>query len=418
MATNWRRGGSLMRNSKRPAKTGRPASTPPTATAPVSNVRFNHGGEIFGGYRVGRGSFEPWYQERQTNDAGEFKAGLRVPLLRNRDIDARRAELWRATYEQQRVRPEVRTQLILFVRDASVFYWAWIAAGQQYEIGQDALQLSLQRNEQLERRVELGDLDPPVLQDNLRAIALREAKLIDRQRELNQAAVKLSLFYRSAGGSPVIADASRLHQFPEPAEVPTSLFEGDVSLALSQRPELMALDAEYRRVTVDLAEAQNDFLPSLDAQVAGSQDVGEPTSSKRDKSEFELEAGVFFDVPVERRKARGKSFAASAKLRQISAKRRFTQDKIVAELQLAYAALTAAYQRLERAREARRLAEYMADVERRKFDVGESDLLAVFLREQSAIEAADGEVEALLEYFVARADYSAALAIDWPRDQE
>ncbi|MEZ6061773.1 MAG: TolC family protein [Planctomycetaceae bacterium] len=376
------------------------------------------GGEIFGGYRIGRGNFEPWYQERQTNDGGEFKAGLRVPLLRNRDIDARRAELWRATYDQQRARPEVQSQLILFVRDASVFYWAWIAAGQKHEIGRRALELSLQRNEQLERRVEVGDLDPPVLQDNLRSIALREAKLIDRERKLNQAAVKLSLFYRAASGSPVVVDTSRIHDFPDPTEVLPSQLDNDVSIALSQRPELVALDAQYRRAGVDLAEAQNDCLPSLDAQLAGSQDVGQPTSSKRDKSQFELEAGVYFDVPVERRKARGKSYAASAKLRQISAKRRFTQDKIVAELQLAYAALTAAFERVERTREALRLAEYMADVERRKFDLGAADLLAVFLREQAAIEAADDVVDATLEYFVAQADYAAAMAIDWPRDQE
>jgi len=204
-----------------------------------------HGGEVFGGYRVGRGSFEPWYQERQTNDGGEFKAGLRVPLLRNRDIDARRAELWRATYEQQRARPEVRTQLIQFVRDGTIFYWVWIAAGQQYDIGQMALELSLQRNEQLKRRVELGDLDPPALQDNLRSIALREAKLIDRQRKLNQAAVKLSLFYRTASGAPVVVDTAQLHDFPAPAEVQPSQLDGDVSIALSQRPELTSVEVSF-----------------------------------------------------------------------------------------------------------------------------------------------------------------------------
>lgn len=56
----------------------------------------------------------------------------------------------------------------------------------------------------------------------------------------------------------------------------------------------------------------------------------------------------------------------------------------------------------------------MADVERRAFEVGESNLLSVVLREQSAIEAAEAEVDALLEYFSARAAYDAALARDRP----
>ena len=95
-----------------------------------------HGGEVFGGYRIGRGFFEPWYLERQTNDGGEFKAGLRVPLARDRWIDERRADLWRATYDRQRVRPEIRADLIEFVREASFAYWMWIAAGRRQEIGE------------------------------------------------------------------------------------------------------------------------------------------------------------------------------------------------------------------------------------------------------------------------------------------
>jgi len=376
------------------------------------NQPIYHGGEVFGGYRIGRGFFEPWYLERQTNDAGEFKAGVRVPLLRNRNIDARRADLWRATFDQQRVRPEIRAELIEFVREASIAYWIWIAAGKQYDIGREALRLSVERNARLQRRVEEGDLDPPVQRDNDRSIAQRESKLIDRRRKLQQSAVKLSLFLRSPDGVPIVPAENQLGEFPSPVNIPAAQIDSDIQAALSQRPELAALDALRRRVNVDLAEACNDCLPNVDAQLVGSQDLGEPTSSKRDKSEFELEAAVFVDVPLQRRKARGKSRAAQAKLSQLAAKRRFTQDKIIAEVQAAYAGLRAAYERVAKARESKRLAEYMAGIERTKFDLGETDLLSVFLREQAAIEAADEGVIALLEYFIAEADYVAALADD------
>lgn len=371
------------------------------------------GGQLFGGYRVGRGDFQPWYLERQTNEGGELKAGIRVPLLKNRDIDARRAELWRATYERQRAQPEIRSMLIQFVRDGSIAYWDWIAARRQYEVGQQALALAVQRNNQLERKVELGDLDPPVLQDNLRAIAEREAKLIGLRRKLQQASVKLSLYYRTDTGEPLVPNESLNNEFPTPSPISESL-ETDIQIALEQRPEIASLNAQARRVRVDISEARNDMLPKLDAQLAGSQDFGEPTSSKRDKSQFELEAGVFMEVPVQRRKAIGKSRAAQGKLMQIDAKRRFTEDKIRVEIQATHAGLTAALERLEKARESKRLAEYMADVERRKFDLGESDLLSVVLREQYAIEAAYSENDALFEYFSAKADFDAAMARDWP----
>lgn len=373
-----------------------------------------NGSDIFGGYRIGRGSFQPWYLERETNDGGEFKAGVRVPLLRDREIDERRAKLWRATYEQQRVRPEIRAQLIYFVRDASIAYWSWIAAGQKLEISRRALDLSLTRNSQLEERVKEGDLDPPVLEDNRRSIALRESKLIDRDRKVRQSGIKLSLYYRADNGMPIVPEPMQLGRFPEPVPTQESELNRDVQRALADRPELIALDALSRKINVDLAEAQNNFLPSVDALFVSSQDMGKPTSSKRDKSRFELEAGLFVDVPLQRRKARGKTFAAEAKLSQVAAKRQFTQDKIRAEVQFAYAGLIAAYNRVEKAREAKRLAEYMAGVERTRFEEGQTDLLSVFIRERTAIEAADGEIDALLEYFNARAEYAAALARDWP----
>ena len=376
------------------------------------------GGEVFAGYRVGRGNFEPWYLERQTNDGGEFKTGVNIPLARNRDIDARRAALWRADYDRQRAIPEIKIQLIRFVRDGSVMYWKWIAAGQQYEVGQQALELAKQRNDQLKRKVEVGDLAPPVLQDNLRAIAKREAKLIDLRRKYDQASYKLSLFLRNTNGLPIVPRSTQKSNFPDPTEPNDLKLDTDISTALAERPELTALDALAQRFGVDLAEAQNLLLPSVNAQIVGAQDVGEPSSSKRDKSEFEIEAAIMVDVPIQRRKARGKAFAAQGKIAQITAKRRFSEDKIRQEVQSAHVALKAAFERLGRARESKRLADFMANVERRKFDLGQSDLLAVVLREQAAIDAAEAVVDALLEFFSSKADYDAAMARDWPQARD
>ena len=88
------------------------------------------------------------------------------------------------------------------------------------------------------------------------------------------------------------------------------------------------------------------------------------------------------------------------------------EDKIATEIQSTHAALSAAWQRVGKARESVRLARYMAEVEQKKFDAGSSDLLSVNLREQQAAEAAETEVDALLDYFQARAIYRAAMAQD------
>ncbi|MCA9038079.1 MAG: TolC family protein, partial [Planctomycetaceae bacterium] len=189
-----------------------------------------------------------------------------------------------------------------------------------------------------------------------------------------------------------------------------------IQRALQNRPELTALDVQYQQLQVDYSEACNMTLPALDARLTAGQDVGAPASSKRDKSQFEMEAAVFFDVPVERRKGRGKMHAVQTKMAQVAAKRRMTRDKITAEVGTAYAGMIQSRQEALNARKAVELATRMAEIERRKFEVGDSDLLKVALREQYALEAAEEEITATWNHFVAYTDYMATLAIDRPSE--
>lgn len=171
------------------------------------------GGEVFAGYRVGRGDFQPWYQERQTNGGGEFKAGVQVPLA-HRDINARRAELWKAGYSQSLAEPEIQAQLISFVQDASYAYWDWVAAGEYHRIAKRILTLAEERTGRIKAQVKAGLVDPPELTDNLRLVSIRQAKVADTRRKMQQTAAKLSVYWRDAAGSPIVATEDQLPGFP------------------------------------------------------------------------------------------------------------------------------------------------------------------------------------------------------------
>lgn len=372
------------------------------------------GGEFFGGYRNGGGDFQPWYQERETNDGGEFKGGFRVPLIRDRDIDSRRADLWRATYDQQLANPFIRGSLIEFSREAGLSYWKWVATSRKYGLGQQWLALAEGRNEGIQKRVKAGDLAPPEEIDNERAIAKREAKLADSLRELKQAAAKLSIFLRDDAGTPFVPSVQQTAFFPPLLNIDSESLNTDILTAQQNRPELQALDLQVRKLRVDYSEAVNMTRPGLDAQIVGSQDVGQPTSKKRDKSEFELEAALFFDVPIQRRKGLGKMQAVQAKITMTMAKRRVVQDKVAAEVQAAYAGLIESRNAALKARQAVQLATQMAEIERNMFEKGASDLLKVALREQYALEAAEEEISAMYSHFAAFTAYAAAVADERP----
>lgn len=372
------------------------------------------GGSVFAGYRLGTGNFPVWYGDRVTKLGGEFKAGAILPLAQNRNIDDRRAALWRSGYGVQAVEPEIHAQLIEFIRSASITYWNWVAAGQNVRIAEELLKNAIDRIEGLRQRVEEGDLAPIEVTDNQRLIVSRRAKLIDARRKFQQSTYKLSLFLRDESGQPRVIDAARLPEMFPPEDDPTlRSLEQDIQSAVASRPELRALAIFREQLQIDLAAAQNLRLPQVDAVIVGSQDVGHPADPKKnDKGPFELEGGLIASVPLQRRKALGKAQAVEGKLAQLQAKTQFTQDKIVAEVNSASVALHAAFQQLDQARQALDLARQMEAAERRKFDLGDSNLLLVNLREQATADAAVTEVEAQLNYFDAQADYRAALASD------
>jgi outer membrane protein TolC len=264
----------------------------------------------------------------------------------------------------------------------------------------------------MQRQVEQGLLDPPELTDNLRLVADRRSKYADAARKVQQAAVKLSLFYRDADGNPLIPPPQALPGFPVPQEVDPEVLSFDSQRALQQRPEIETIRLLQRQLDVDYAQAHNEFRPAIDAVVGASQDLGVPTSKRDDKSQFQMDAAVLVDVPLQRRKARGKMQSIDAKRSQLNAKRRMVEDKIVAEVQGVYLGMSAAIEQARQAEQAVQYAEDVARRERRNFELGASDLLKVTLREQYAAESAEKAVDALLLYHESRADYRAALAED------
>lgn len=373
---------------------------------------FQNGSTVFGQYRLGDGFFPPWFGERETNEGGEFKAGLILPLLRDRAIDQRRADIFQATLRRQQVDPMVQGALLEFNQAAADAFWSWVAAGLNYDVQYDLMRVTIERNRGFEERVRLKDLATIELVQNRRLIASREAKVIEALRKLQQSGIKLSMFLRDDQGQPAIPSPALLPpKFPEP-DVPDADQVGPmIASAMAARPELAELDFQREQAEVDLAAGQNMRLPGVSAVMDASKDVGAPSSKKGDKTPFQLEAGVLVDVPLQRRKAAGKIREAEGKLAQLAAKRQFMENKIEVQVRDALSALATSHDRVLRARESLALARQLEQAERDRFEVGESDLLRVALQETAALEAAVTEIEALAEYYKAQAALHAALGL-------
>lgn len=368
------------------------------------------GADLFGGYRIGSGDFAVWNGGDETNDGGEFRLGFRLPLLRNRAIDSRRAALRKAEIEADAADPIIRESVIDFSRTASFAYWEWVASGMRVGLARQLVDLAEERQSQLSRRVERGALPAIDLTDNERLIVDREVRFISAERAFEQAAIDLSLFLRDDEGQPLTARVERVpSRFPEEDRPEPDKLEEDIARAFEQQPLLQELAFLEEKAALDLALAENRLLPEVAISVTGSQDIGGAVKNPDDKGPTVLEAGIKFDLPLQRREAKGEVAAARARLRQIQSQQKYARDRIAADVKNAVTALRAAYDQVSATRKNLELAQRLRKAEERKLLLGTSNLINVNIRELQAFDAAATLIATQADYFRALANFRAAL---------
>lgn len=375
--------------------------------AKIEQPLADWGGEVFGGYKRGRGEFGPWEQDLLTLSRGEWSAGVRLPLLRNRETDERRTDLLLARLSVELADASIEKQRLKLLEEAAKSYWDWVAAGAKVEVAEALLELAEARIAQVEEAAAAGEIAEIEIADNQRAVLERRSAVVSANRELQNTAFELSLFLRDGQGQPVVAGRERLPDFPEPEAVPAAQLSLDVSEALDRRPEVAGTLVELSQNGAELGLARNQLLPEIDFTAKYGRDSGVGSITKRGS---ELMAGVTLTSPFQRRKAKGAVAMQQAKREQLGQKLRFARNRIEVEVRDAHSALEAALERLSLARQEQTVAQRLAEAERERFELGDSTLFVVNLRELSAAGARLKVASALADCHKARAIYRAAAA--------
>jgi len=119
--------------------------------------------------------------------------------------------------------------------------------------------------------------------------------------------------------------------------------------------------------------------------------------------------GVNVDIPLQRRVAGGRAQTAAANLQRLKWDEKLQEDRIANEIRDAVSAVTAARQRVKLSVQQQQAAQRLEQGEQTRFELGDSTLLFVNLREIAHGDAALMAAEAQNQLFKAHADYQAAL---------
>lgn len=375
-----------------------------------------NGMSFFGGYRLSTGDFPPYYGFYKTGDGGEFRGGVALPLLRNGPIDRQRAAVRQAQIAESLADPVIQRARLDFFRSASRIYWNWVASGEQFFVAQELLKLAQDRQSGFETQFQRGAIAEIIVIDNRRLIAERQGTLAMAERRLQQAAIELSLYLRDEAGEPMVVTVNQLPKILLSAKIDSpksEKLESDLQTANSNRPELKRFELLRQRVNVDLQLAANQLLPSLTTGVAGHVDVG-PMKRNSDGTPGDsqaIEGSIMFDMPLQFREAGGRQLQARALLMQLQLQEQYAREQIGAEVQDAISQLDRTQDRIKRAREEAQIAQQVTELEMTRFRVGQVTLLEVNLRELAAAGAKAKLIDAVADFYRARADFQAALGI-------
>ena len=362
------------------------------------SARAPIGAELRAGWRYGVGDF-PAYDGEYTGDQGEVFVGGELDVLDgllygdDRVVrDVADAMLLSATADLDMKR-------VLARRKATESYWKWVAAGRALAVEQSILQLAEQRVGMLRRQQEEGSRPLFDVIDNERVLFERQEAVIANQQKLRVAGVELSLWWRDARGDPQVPGDDLLP--PEWPPLPeSSRLDEDLERSLG-RPDVAAVQAVREAAEAERKRAGNARLPDLTVGGEVNQDPG------YDKTE--LIGTVELGSSLLLRKERGSYDAAAAEVMRVEARLRGTRDRVRADVLAAHAVRDTAYDRVEAAKNASDRATEVVRLERRRMELGSTDLFQLLLREDKLEKARKNLVEAELQLRLAEAAVQAAV---------
>lgn len=371
-----------------------------------------------GGYRIG--ADHPVYAGKSvTSSAGEVYAAARLPILRGRELDPERAARRSAQLDVAIQEQELRAKRLAMLEKAGATWVKWRVAAAKLEIESSLFAIAKRRAEQIEASVRRGASPEIVRLDNERLLVSRRERLVEAERAARSAALQLTLYARDATGAPrPAASASALDmavteiglelphglrpavqttQVVATSEQAQALAATWVEEALARRPEPQALRHLAERTAIARRLAETERQPGLDIEFDAGYGLGDPQRYAADnwsKSGARAGGRLVFSWPWPMRKARGSAQAAQAMRDAIDAELQLWGEQIRVEIFDALLSLRASRERLNLARQAAGAAQTLEVAERRKFELGQSDLIVVNLRETATADAQTKAAEA------------------------
>jgi cobalt-zinc-cadmium efflux system outer membrane protein len=371
------------------------------------------GTQLMVGYRKGAGNYALYEGNKETEDQGEVRFGIEIPILRNGFIDTFRGAVQKGEWAEELSKSQERSQKLDLLRQLGVRYWDWFTQGRRLKVAEELLTLSVDRQDKIKIRVDRGDIARIELLEGDRIVLQRKAARAQQERNFIKSKLDLEAFI----SSPVLegkikVDANEIPEYSYPNAATLSRFSVlDTREIETNHPESRRQEILLTQAQIDQKVAKNQFLPKLDLSLNVSKDMGTPVKSL---NPAENEAGVTFEFPLPSRAAQArKAQAATVVIRQ-EAQLDLTRVRIRNQIEEARNTLNLSIERMGIANQELELARELVKMENKRFLNGDSNLITLNIREQNLAEAEIRRFESFSEYRRSLNDFKVAKGeLEW-----
>ena len=325
--------------------------------------------------------------ERATPALGLLSAGLSIPLGPRLITDERRTALRQAELATDVAGADAEAQVARLLQLAARDWGAWFEAEARARIASDGVELARFRLDAVRRRVTVGDAAPI---DSLEALTEWERRLlleIDARAAAVGARLVVSGYLWDVRGAPVALAEGTAPERDALLSRDVGLTRAAVDRAIRDHPLVRQARARWLQADAQRRLTSVQVLPTVSAEIAALA-AGRSLGALPSPSEAgdDIKAGLAVRVPLLARRELGRLRAAEDRVRQLlSEHERVQRDvRLVAERGLVELRAVEA----QSGGQARVLAasEALLAAEQRRFEIGESSLLIVNLRERAVLD--------------------------------
>ncbi len=340
---------------------------------------------------------------------GLYSAGVALNIsdgifMSERMASLKKAKLYR---DQSRFKQQLEVTEVLY--KASLAYFEWYAAYQQYLLYQNFLENADIRFEGVVDEYRAGD--KPAI-DTLEAgisIQNRKLSLEQSQMELRNATLQLSNYIWAEGNIPleltseVKPGMAVVDQVSETLQVDEFILDPN----LEEHPKIQFLSTEIDMLEIEKRYRANKLLPDLDLEYNFLTNVPDEINSLNNR---DYKFGLKFSFPIFLRKERGDLKLAKLELENAELNLVNNRLKLENDLKALQNQIFALREQMEMMQQLVEDYSKMVVAEERKFELGESSLFLINSRESQLISVKLKEIDMTRKLLKSKAELYRTLA--------